>query len=1832
MLNLKDYEIHHDIYRSRQTRVSRGRRVTDGSPVVLKYPAMEYPSLQDVARLKNEYDILKDLAENKVDHVVRAYALERLAHRTLMVYEDFGGIALKEHWAGKGVGHEEFLRVAIVIAGALAAVHRQNIIHKDISPSNILINPHTGEVKLIDFGIATRLSREVQELRRPDGLDGTLAYMSPEQTGRINRALDYRTDMYSLGATLYELLSGAPPFSSADAIELLHCHIASEPRPLVEHGIPQALSDIITKLMAKTPEERYQSALGLKADLEECLHQLRARGTVSAFKLGRQDISHRFEISQKLYGREREIAMLLDAFSLVCEGRAALLLVSGYSGIGKSSLIHEVQGPIINRRGYLAFGKFEQYNRDVPYSAMAKALNGLIHELLKEPASQVAIWKEGVRKAVGQNGQVMIEVIPALELLLGPQPAVPSLPPAEAQSRFNFVFEDLLGVLATEQHPLVLFLDDLQWADTPSLRLLELLVTGPRSKHLLVIAAYRDNEVDASHASMITISEIRKAGRRIHEIHLEPLALGSIMDLLADTLHCDRDATSPLAELLLRKTGGNPFFLVQLVGSLHKDGLLKFNPVTGAWTWDMAKLDGIGVTDNVIDLMTAKLRCLSDATREILKLAACIGNAFDLSMLSIVHEKTERETAVGIWPAVREGLVIPLSESYKVFQGDHAEAEPAGSAVAVRELISDMMATNGRGEQARLRYRFLHDRVQQATYALIPEPQRKVEHAKIGRLLLASTSEEHLDRDIFDIVAHLNVGRDLVASAAERLKLAELNYKAGMKARAATALSAANRHFSIALQLLPEDRWSAHYQLTLDLHRNHAECEFLLGAFSRADEMLTEAMAHARTRMDKGIVYETKMTLYLTQGPYETKIKAVTAGLEALRLLGCELPGTPEARAAKTVEESQEIATKLKARTVREIEGLPRLTDPEKLLVMNLSITLFAAAYLVGDFDIVTLCIHLVVRTSLDHGNSDASAFGYMMYGMLLSAKGEYRQAYEFGQLALALHERYPNPAMKPKIHNIFAHSINPYINHLDTNIPHYRTTYECCLEGGDLVYGLWAVFYMFWAKLMKGDALEEAYADSESCMDFVERAGDSNMLISVQCLRQVMQCLRGLTAGAASLDSDGFNESDAVQRLRDAQCLIGVCWHAMLRQIVDLTFERYDEAVRAVEVAEETLGAFIGFFSSMTHYFYSSLALLAVYAGVSTEHKKQYLALVERNSARIKLVADSCPENYLHCYQLIEAEKARVLGESTKAAELYDLSISNAQKGRFLNHEALALELAAKFYFSMGRKRVAHVYLSDAYHAYARWGAFAKVDQLKEKYRELLDTDIAASRKPQGIELPAVDASAISGNLHGLDIAIVMKASQAVSEEIVLSKLLEKLMRIVLQHAGAQRGYLILEQDGDLLIEASATMDGGDVIILQSVPVARTEELSREIVQYVQRTRKHVVLANAAKQGMFTSDSYVARRQPRSVLCMPMTNQGKLVGILYLENNLTEGTFTPSRMEVLRLLSAQVAISIENSRLYGHLEDKVKERTAELREAQAQLIRIERESTERRMAAGFAHEVRNALAGARLVLEKVLGGEADGAGVGIVAAAMRELGTIYDALATRLTDEELEPILHSIQQIVDSQRSVEKALRVAIEASSRALGITNRILNYSLIMEERKTSSGMVNLSELIASSIAALEEEMKGHGITITAAMAKSSNILGDSVPCYSIVQNLLNNARDAILEKGATGELGAIHVETGIVDQRFLLRVRDNGIGIKQENLDKVFDAFYSTKPNTGTGLGLATVKKIVDVNGGSIRVESGWRKGTTFSVLLPIAGILAWDEKRDHARAGRDQASV
>ncbi|UQA56697.1 AAA family ATPase [Polyangium aurulentum] len=1512
MDRLPQFEVLRVIQEKPEIGVYRARRREDGAVVGVKLLRAEYPDPRQIAMLRREYAVTRDL---EVPGVLRALAFVTAGWSAALILEDFEGEALHDLARNRRLPLAAILRIFIALADTLVGVHANRILHKDIKPKNILVNSATGAVKLTDFGIAAQLTEEAHQPLGPDLLEGSLAYMSPEQTGRMNRSLDERTDLYSLGVTLYEVLTGALPFRSADPAELLHSHIARTPTPphVQAPHVPEVLSGIVMKLLAKNPEDRYQGAHGLEADLLACLSGLDATGHIAPFPLASRDVSSILRIPQTLYGRAEETRSLQRAFEHCVAGGVGLVLITGHAGVGKSALVGEVRLSIARQGGYFAAGKFDQLGRNVPYAAVTQALRELFRQVLGEAPGAIDALRNRLLDALGPNGRLLTDLVPELEKLIGRPPEVAALGPTEAANRFHGVMQDFLRALTGLSRPLVLFLDDLQWADSASLGLLGELLIHPQLPHLLVIGAYRDNEVDASHATLSTIDAIKKSGARVEQIRLGPLTLPSVTALLADALHVDRERTAPLAELLLQKTGGNPFFLRQLLRSLREGGQFELDTTTGAWTWDIAKIRGVGITDNVIELMTDKLRRLPQATQDVLKLAACIGNTFELGMVSVVYERSERQTAARLWPAVREGLLVRLSDSHPIFQDDEDEPEGASS-----EAID-----------GRLRYRFLHDRVQQAAYSLIPEDQRKIGHAKIGRLLLANP--ERREEDLFDIVAHLDVARDLLRTDAERLELAELNRRAGKRAKAATAITVASEHFAIALELLPPDRWETHYELTRELHCERGECVYLLGDYDRSDELLTEAIAHGRTRYDKALALECRMRLYLTRGALDARAKGVAIGLEALRVLGFDMPETREGRAARAIEQRQQVDARLASMDVQSLADLPRMADPERLLVMTTLVTLFGAAFLFGDFDLVQICSCSIIGMSLDHGNSEASAFGYTMYGMLVSNAGDRRRGYELGRLGLSLLERYPDPTVKPKIHNIFAHSINPYINHFETNLPHYRAAYESILESGDLVYGVWCVVYILWVQILKGDTLGDIYDGSAGYVGFVERTGDTHMLLSVQCQRQAVQSLRGLTAGMASLDSDGFREAAVVQQFHDSKNVIGLCWHALLRTIVDLTFERYAEAAAHARVAEGTIGALFAFFNSTTHYFHSALALAAFQAEASEEVRRADLALIEGYADKLKVLAKDCSDNFLHCHQLVEAERARLAGDTWRAAELYDLAIDNAQKGRFLNHVALGLELAARFYLATGRQRMARVYMTEAYNAYARWGADGKVRQLEQRHPQLLERKEGSADAPNDWRGTTTSQSSL-----GLDLDAVVKAAQALAGELLLDRLIERVMRIVVESSGAQRGVLVLAQGGELRIAATMAIEPAEIAVGLSAPALDGAALPASIVNTVVRTMDPVVLDDARQDVRFGADPYIAAHGIQSALCLAMMHQGRLSGVLYLENAAAAGAFTPARVGFCGLVAAQAAIAVENALLI----DRIRQKSEALTDANARLER----------------------------------------------------------------------------------------------------------------------------------------------------------------------------------------------------------------------------------------------------------------------------------------------------
>ncbi|MEG4804159.1 AAA family ATPase [Microcoleus sp. ARI1-B5] len=1505
MISLPDITIINQIYESANSLIYRGLLKKNQQPLILKLLKEDYPTPAELTRYQQEYEITRRL---NLEETIKAYEMRKYQNTQAMLLEDFGGESLQILRESRPFALAEFLQIAIQIADALGKVHQNNVIHKDINPSNIVLNPQTGQLKLIDFGLSTLLSQENTSLKSPNVLEGTLAYMSPEQTGRMNRSLDYRTDFYSLGVTFYELLTNQLPFESLDALELVHCHIAKQPIPPheVNPEIPLNLSELVMKLMAKTAEQRYNSAWGIKADLETCLAQYK-NGAIQRFTLGCQDISHQLQIPQKLYGREPQIESLLTAFDRVGAGLAhnlsnptitqeqnppvqrptELMLISGYSGIGKSALAQELYKLITQKRGYFIAGKFDQLHRDIPYQALVAAFQELIRQLLTETAPQLQHWRQKIQRALGDNSQIIIDVIPEVELIIGKQHPVPELPPAEAQNRFNLVFQKLIQVLCQKEHPLVLFLDDLQWADSATLQLLPPIVTNTNTQYLFLIGAYRDNEVSATHPAMLALSEIKKQGVVVNNISLLPLNLNQVNEFIADTLKTECIHTQRLAELVWEKTQGNPFFLKEFLKSLYTDQLLKFDKEARAWSWDLEQIQIRNITDNVVELMTKKIQRLSEPAQKALQLAACIGNQFDLKTLSIINETSQKPTAHKLWDAIQAGLILPVGDDYKFIETGREDPE------------------------LKISYKFAHDRIQQAAYSLIPPDDKQAVHWKVGQLLLQNTPPQVIQQKIFDIVNQLNFGIAAIDVQLERDKLAQLNLVAGKKAKASAAWELAGNYLRIARDYLSADSWLSQYDLTLGLYVEAAEVACSRGNFEEMEKWASLVLQQATSLLDKVKVYEVKIQACTAQNK---PLEAIQTAFFILKLLGINFPRKPN----KLDVLLELVRTKLSlvGKRIEDLIDLPAMIDPDKLAAMSILSRVTSAAYLAAP-ELLGLIVLKQVNLSIKYGNTSVSSYAYATYGLILSgeAVGDIEAGYQFGQLALKLVDKFNAKKFKARIVFIVNYFIKHWKEHLRETLNPLRDAYSLALETGDLEYAAYSACVYCYHSYVLGKEL--ATVEGEMAM-YSNALGQLKLETSYyynQLNRQVVLNLMGHSEDRCILIGDSYDETKMLP-LHIETNAENICRSLYFHKLVlCYLFQDYEQALSNAKSAEKYSDSAVG--TIPLYHFYNSLVHLALYSDAPKSEQKLILQKVKANLKKLKKWAQSAPMTHLHKLYLVEAERHRVLGENARAIECYDRAIAGAKENEYLNEEALANELAAKFYIGWGKEQVAQAYLTSAYYCYLRWGATAKVKDLERQYPKLLKRFTKANTSIDSRNSLSNNSGSISGEV--LDLAALMKASGAIASEIELDKLLTTLMRILLEISGAQTGYLILESLGQLRVEASGEASSNRVMLLQSISLESCLPLS--IINYVERTQEGLIETDVAAKGRFSQDAYIQKYQPKSILCAPLLDRGQLIGIVYLENNLADGVFTPDRLQVIQMLSTQAAIALTNARLYTQVQ-----------------------------------------------------------------------------------------------------------------------------------------------------------------------------------------------------------------------------------------------------------------------------------------------------------------------
>jgi predicted ATPase/signal transduction histidine kinase/tRNA A-37 threonylcarbamoyl transferase component Bud32 len=1833
MLSLSEYQINSTLHEGAETIIYRGQASINETATILKVLKAEYPTLEAITRLKHEYQIRQNLDS---EQIVKTISLETFNHRLGMVLEDFGGESLGKLLETETLSLQAILDIAIQITKALEYLHQNQIIHKDIKPSNIIINSETKQVKLTDFGIATKLHKENPQFNNPNCVEGTLAYMSPEQTGRMNRTLDYRTDFYSLGITLYEMLTGSLPFASSDPLEIVYSHIAIQ--AISPHQInpiiPPEISEITMKLMSKNAEHRYQSAAGLLADLEICLHQLETKNQISDFIPGRLDILSQLLIPQKLYGREEQVNELLAAFERVAAGspeffssnpdkekparpnpetlspafflpnqnteklahsQSELMLVSGYSGIGKSAVVNEVSKPITKAKGYFISGKFDQFKRNIPYASLIQAFNSLLRQLLTESATALETWRTKILTALGKDGKVIAEVIPELELIIGKQPEVPEVGLTEAQNRFNRLFKEFLRVFAQKEHPLVIFLDDLQWADSATLKLMQTLITDPEQQYLLLIGAYRDNEVSPTHPLIKTVEEIENTGTIVNNIVLEPLDLENVTELVADTLNNSTEKVKNLAELICNKTGGNPFFLTQLFQALYQDSLLKFDFSSlenqGGWNWSIDEIQAIGITDkSVVELVASRIKKLPLATQEVLKLAASVGDKFALDVLSLVSEASANTTATELDSALQAGLILPLSDAYRI------------------PLVFDKSESiDLKLDTSRVSYRFLHDRVQQAAYSLIPEDQKQSTHLKIGQLLLKNTPPEKLEENIFDIVNQLNVGIDTIIQQAEKVNLARLNLTAGRKAKVANAYEAAVRYLRVAMGLLPADCWQSQYELTLAIYESTAEAEYLNSNYEDSKKLVDIVLQQAKTILEKVNVYELQLQSYIVQN---TVIEALNTGLEVLKLLGISFPQDPNMLNVLAGLMNTKLSLGLKR--IEDLANLPEMTDPNQQAAIRILSGILSTAMAVKP-QLFPLLIFVMVKLSIKYGNSPYASVAYVFYGALLCGIENISLGYEFGRLSIRLLDKFPSRATKSMVYVMLNFCIQHRKEDIKLALGYMMKGFQSAMETGDLPYAGYSINGYCSYKMWIGEPLYLVEEEIDKYLKLMQQIKQKGALECLSILKHTIINLRGQSVESSDLVDNRFNEDKIISAAIETKNFFLVCFLCNTKSMLSFLFRNYADALEKLRLFEKYEESVTGFYLVSLNNFYYSLSLLALYPQAVKQEQKQYLKKVASLQKKIKKWAVDAPMNYQHKYDLVAAEKARVLGQNSEAMDLYDRAIAGSATNGYIQEEALAYELAGEFYQSLGKQIIAQAYLTKAYYGYIRWGALAKVKHLESIHPFLVtQTRVAETRS---LDVTRTTTGNTTSNSLGdfLDLSAFVKASQAITSEIVLEKLLTKLINVLLENVAAQKVVVMLLKNDILCIEATGTSAQTQEALLPSIPVENCQDVPLSVINYVQRTQKPLVLDNATVDVLFNEDVYIQKYQPKSILCLPIIYQSQRRGIIYLENALTVGAFTEERVEVFKVLVSQVAIAVENAGLYAREKEKsqqLEKSLNELQQAQLQLIQSEKMSALGNLIAGVAHEINNPLG--------FISGNVDAAAeasldlIDYLHLYQEKFPNPGDELENKASDIDLEYLMEDLPKMLVSMKS----------GTDRIRNISTSLRTFSRADTATKVSA---NIHEGIDSTLLILQYRLKANDSRPAIQIVKEYGYI-PPVKCYfgqlnQVFMNLLANAIDCFEESnlGRTyDEIDALPNTIAIMthvsedNQSVVIKIKDNAQGMSLEVKSKIFDHLFTTKGvGKGTGLGLSISRQIVvETHGGRLSCDSVVGEGTEFAIDLPL----------------------
>jgi predicted ATPase/signal transduction histidine kinase len=1752
MEKIGDFKILKTIAENSTTEVFRAID-KNNQQVILKRLKDDMVTPNRIARFKHEHNISNQIQS---DYIISSREFIANEEHFLLVMSDYGGISLSEYIENITpiTSYDELIdliTIAIEICNSVSDIHQNHFIHKDINPSNIILNQENKNIRIIDFGLTTSLTYERFETGFEFQLEGTYPYISPEQTGKINRGIDNRTDLYSLGITLYELFSGKLPFSANGPREWIHCHVAQKPFPLIKHNslIPQQIWSIIEKLINKNADSRYQSAFGVKKDLLRCIKELKQSSKIDAFTPGQEDVSPFFHAPEKLYGRQEETEIINQQLAIAHKGNPAGLLVKGYSGIGKSALVGEVQKEVIGLNGYYVKGKFDQFKKDIPFQGVVQAFTHLIRILLSETDDELKQWKEKIRSTLGLNTGLMVELIPELKHIVGEYEKPIDLQGAEANKRLMVTFQQFVQLFTQHNHLLVVFIDDLQWADYGSIELIKQLFTNKTNNSLLLIGAYRDNEVGEGNPVRLLFGDKEKENINIKNIELKTLTTQHISEWLSDIFRIQGDQLTTLAEVCAKKSQGNPLFLMEFLSSLVKNQTLKFSPSAGKWVFDVNEIDRKEITDSVGSYISLRLKSIPEETLQILEIASCVGLRFNPQLISTVTGKPRKEIIETLFPALQNSIIVPMTESYRF--------------AAYNDDIS-------------ITYRFAHDTIHQQVYKQIEEQQKNELHIKIGRLFLKGLPNKSVDELIYELLRHLNIGKHLL-SLEELHMLASLNLKGVRRATQTGAFTQARTYAETALLLIDDALWEHQKQLAIDIHLESADTFLLCGIYPIMNDLLDKVKEKSTDFWDLIKVQEIQISAFIAQN---RQTEAVDTTINLLSDLGVKL----SSKVSTPSMLRNLISTKIKVSRITEdqFKALPVMTDQKILVAMRNMARVVSVLFRSNPNLFVTIALTLI-KLTIKHGIAPLSPLGFVVFGMLdISVFKQYKKGYRFAQLGMSFFNKIEAKeywAQAAYINNVGLRIWNEPLHVINRDL---LEVYQIAQQVGDYETMMQSsaarAHYLFRA----GSELSEL---QKQTIHFKQSLDPYNQEISSSQFDVIIQMMANFRLELPSPDVltgayyDEQKMLDYHQKDNDGTSIFNIYLDKLT---LAYSFREYDKALEYITICRKHLSGVAGLFMFVSFHFYETLTLTQLFRAKN----QKAIKLKSRIKKNIKLFeqwAEFAPLNYTSYYYLMKAEWHSMHNNLLESSDWYDKAIAQAKKEEFIDREALFNELAGRFWLNHKKNDLAYTYIEKSYKCYLLWGATSKANLLKDEF--VIKFGKQTPTKAFFSSISSSDHSSSAADITKfLDIETIMEASNAISGEIRLSELLKKTLHIILVHAGASRGALIVKNSKnelELMAEGEVQQEKIDVNLKNDKIVEWRFPVS--VIKYIERTQELLILNNANQEGNFINDSYIKSYGLRSIICIPITYQAQFTGMLYLENNYNTNVFFKERVNILNILCTQLAIALENAILYNEMEEKVKERTREI-SLKNTTLEEQKEELEK------TQEQLNELIATKDKFFRIIAHDLKG--------PLANINTFLDILASGELEQSDPEYFTYIKQFSESSQTTYDLL--------------NNLLTWARSQRDEIVFKPQSHALNMIAENTARLfRQSMMEKKINFHNEIEPHLSVMADKNMLDTIIRNLIFNAIKF------SNKNGNIWVNAKSNQHYIEVEVQDDGIGMNErisESLFKIENKLPSrkgTEGEKGTGLGLILCKEFVEKNNGKIWVQSKEGEGTSFFFTLPLA---------------------